>query len=375
MTDPLRGEWSSASNALADRLCRGRYQAQINLPELPRRDESEAGTVIHALWTGTGPGREPGADESEKAEALREQEARVAKEFFHGGDGLVRIVERRLWHEFPASTDDPRRGTLKTSGQFDVTLVHPESRRALICDGKSGWLPVTPNPSNLQLRRLAALLWLQIDSWEIGVCILKPFGKMEPPCVYTAADLRRSVSEMEEDVRQSHAPNAPRTAGEEQCRYCRAREVCPARLAWLSAALPAVFPPLPMMAARDWTPAQRVLFLERERDARDWLAARKEEIKVLLAEAPEAAPGYGLRPGRTTETITDPQEVWNRFGHNLGGTLDAFMRCIKVGKSALKDEMRALSGHGGKALEADLDTLLAGCVDSTTSAPTIERLK
>jgi hypothetical protein len=375
MNDPLRGEWSSASNALADRLCRGRYQAQIHLPELPRSEQSEAGTVIHALWTGTEPPREPKPDEAEKAEALREQEARAAEEFFRPGNSRVRIVERRLWHEFPAVSDDPKRGTLKTSGQFDVALVHPESRRALLCDGKSGWLPVTPNPSNLQLRRLAALLWLQLDSREIGVCILKPFGRMEPPCVYTVADLRRSVSEMEEDVRQSHAPNPPRTAGEEQCRYCRAREGCPARLAWLSAALPVAFPALPMMGARDWTPAQRVLFLEREKDARDWLAARKEEIKALLCQGPEAVPGYGLRPGRTTETITHPQEVLERFCHRLGGAQEAFMRCIEVGKSALKDEVRALTGHKGKALEADLDDLLAGCVESRTGAPTIERLK
>jgi hypothetical protein len=375
MTDPRRGQWTSASNALADRLCRGRHQAQVNLPELPRSDLSEAGTVIHAVWTGTEPPREPGAEEMEKAQALREQEAKVAHEFFGTGDGLVRLVERRLWHEFPAMTDDPERGRLRTSGQFDVALVHPESRRALICDGKSGWLPVTPNPSNLQLRRLAALLWLQIDSAEIGVCILKPFAKTELPCVYTLSDLQRSLCEMVEDVRQSHAPTAPRTAGEEQCRYCRARESCPARLAWLSAALPALSPSLPMISARDWTPAQRVLFLEREKDAREWLEARKEEIKALLSEMPQAVPGYGLKPGRTIETITDPQEVWKRFGHGLGGTLDAFMSCIRVGKAALKDEVRALSGHKGRALEADLEVLLAGCVATTSSAPTIERVK
>ncbi len=375
MTDQLRGEWTSASNALADRLCRGRHQAQIGLPELPRTAEGDSGAVIHALWASAQPHREPTAGEIEKAEALREQEAIVAEAFFKTGDELVRIVERRLWHEFPASSDQPDKGTLKTSGQFDVTLVHPVSRRALICDGKSGWLPVTPNPSNLQLRRLAAMLWLQIDPLEVGVCILKPFGKTETPCLYTLSDLKHSVCEMEEDVRQCHDPNAARTAGDEQCRYCRARENCATRLAWLSTALPALSALLPMIAARHWSPAQRVLFLEREKDARDWLEARKEEIKQLLSEVPDAVPGYGLKPGRTLENITDAQEVFKRFCHGLGGRLDAFMKCIKVGKTALKDEVRALSGHKGKILEADMAALLAGCVESRTSAPTIERLK
>ena len=370
-----RGAWTSASNALADRLCRGRHQAQNGLPELPQTEESQAGSVLHAVWTATRPAREPGPEEMEKAQALAEQEALVAREFFRNGEELVRRVEHRLWHQFPAWPDEPARGLLKTSGQFDVALVHPESRRALLLDGKSGWLPVTPNPSNLQLRRLAALLWLELGCREIGVCILKPFGRTEPPCVYDEADLEQSLLEMEEDVRQSHAPNAVRTAGTQQCRYCRAREGCPARLSWLAAVLPSTSPALPMVSARDWSPAQRALFLEREKDARDWLEARKEEIKVLLAEAPESVPGYYLKPGRLIETITDPQQVWTRFNQNLGGTLDLFIKTIKVGKTALKEQVRVLTGRKGRALDRDLESLLAGCVECKPSAATIEKLE
>jgi Protein of unknown function (DUF2800) len=375
MTDQFRGDWTSASNALADRLCRGRHQAQQHLPELPRSHESDAGSAIHALWTGTKPIRETTVDEMEKAQALREQENSVAGSFFKTSSGLVRIVEGRLWHTFPAATNGQNQANLKTSGQFDVTLVHPESRRALICDGKSGRLPVPPNPANLQLRRLAALLWLHLEYQEIGVCILQPFAKGAPPCVYMTSDLQRSVGEMEDDVRQSHQPNAKRTAGADQCRYCRAREGCPTRLNWLSAALPVKGPRLPLVSAREWTPAQRALFLEREKDAHDWLETRKEEIKALLAETPEAVPGYGLKPGRTLETITDTQEVLKRFCDGLGGTMETFLKCIKLGKMALKQEVRALSGRRGQALEAQMDALLAGCIESKPSAPSIERLK
>jgi Protein of unknown function (DUF2800) len=374
MTDPRRGEWTSASNAQADRLCRGRHQAQIGLPELPATEERESGNVIHALWTGSDPQTRPTPEETEKAAALRAQEDTVAGPFFGTDEGLVRIVERRLWHEFESLNDDTTKRTLKTSGQFDVALVQPKSRRALILDGKSGWLPVTPNSRNLQLRRLAALLWLQLGTDEVGVAILKPFAQPEPPCVYTVPDLQRSILELEENVRQSHGAQPPRTAGEEQCRYCRARENCPTRLAWLSAALPAVSPALPMIPARDWTPAQRGLFLAREKDVRDWLAARKAEIKTLLKEMPEAVPGYALKPGRTVESITNSQEVLKRFCGNSGGTLDAFLKCIKVGKTALQEEVRTLTGHQGKALDASMDALLAGCIEARVSEPTIERV-
>lgn len=136
----------------------------------------------------------------------------------------------------------------------------------------------------------------------------------------------------------------------------------------------AALPALPMVSARDWTPGQRVLFLEREKEARDWLEARKEEIKGLLAESPEAAPGYGLSIGRKLETITNCQEVWKRFA-TLGGTIESFMSCIKLGKTSLKEQVRVLSGYAGKALESDLEMLLSGCVESKASAPMIERLK
>ncbi len=375
MNEPTRGEWTSASNALADRLCQGRYQAQLDLPELPSSEECEAGQVIHALWTGGDPQSKPTPEQRDKADALLEQEKEVANQFFGKTEGLVRIVERRLWHEFKIPGADSGERALKTSGQFDVAWVDPRSRRALLFDGKSGWLPVSPNESNLQLRRLAALLWLQLGSEAIGVCILKPFARAEPVCVYTVADLEVSVSEMEQDVVNSHAPWAPRTAGEEQCRYCRAREVCSTRLEWLAAALPApVSSSVPLASARDWTPGQRVTFLEREKEVRDWLETRKEEIKILLAEDPGSVPGYGLKPGHNVETITDHPEVFNRFCRDLGGTPQAFIHCIKVGKTALKEAVRALSGHKGKALESAVAKLLAGCVEVKPSVPTIEKV-
>ena len=139
--------------------------------------------------------------------------------------------------------------------------------------------------------------------------------------------------------------------------------------------MPAVVPPLPMVSARDWTPEQRSLFLEREKQARDWLESRKDEIKALMGEDPQAVPGYALKPGRTTETVTDANTVFQRFVADLQGTPDQFMPAVKVLKTGLKDAVRAATSHKGKQLDADMDALLLGCVDPKTSSPTIERVK
>lgn len=367
-----RGSWTSASNAESDHACPGRHLAQVGLPELPSTGIAESGTRIHAIWAGEGAVNAT-PEELDKAEMLFDQEREIATAYFGEKEAFetVRFTEKRLWHEFGHRLGTV--GTLRTSGRFDIVRLHTASGKAAILDGKTGWLDVTPNPSNLQLRRLASLLYIDCGPVEIAVAILKPYGKPPQPCVYDADDLERAVAEMEQHVSVSHDPGSPRIPGPDQCRYCRAQHTCPERLAWLSAALPAVSPPLPMVSAKDWTPAQRSLFLEREKQARDWLEERKDEIKALLTTDPNAAPGYGLKEGRTTETINDPQEVFQRFARNLSGTTEQFMSAVKVLKGGLKDAVRAATQHKGKQLEQDLDALLDGCVESKTSAPTIEK--
>lgn len=319
--------------------------------------------------------REPTRDEIEAAQELcsREMEICVANGFPWE---CKRIVEKRLWYEIPQRCEGNINGPakiLKTSGRFDVLRIH--ERRALILDGKTGRADVAESNKNLQLRRLAALVYLNLDVEEVLVDIVKPFGPIEPACRYTAGDLDAAVLEMEEDVRRSHDPNAKRIPGEYQCRYCRANNVCKERLATLQVALPDVSPPLPMVPAREWTPAQRGLFLEREADARGWLEDRKEEIKGLLEQDPNAAPGWCLKDGKTLETINNPTEVHKRFLEALGGSTEAFLKAIKVQKGDLKDIVREATGHKGKRLDDVMKALLAGCTEAHKCAPQIVRVK
>jgi hypothetical protein len=105
------------------------------------------------------------------------------------------------------------------------------------------------------------------------------------------------------------------------------------------------------------------------------MQARKEEIRFLLVERPDAVLGYGLKPGRRTETITDPAQVLKRFCNGLGGTFERFMYCVKVAKGALQEEVRARRRQRGKSLQAEMGKLLADCVEIKSSAPSIEKLK
>lgn len=69
--DDNRGDWCSASNADYDRACRGRRNAQLGLPELPKTPESTTGERIHAFLAGEQIALTP--EESEAALACEER--------------------------------------------------------------------------------------------------------------------------------------------------------------------------------------------------------------------------------------------------------------------------------------------------------------
>lgn len=50
------------------------------------------------------------------------------------------------------------------------------------------------------------------------------------------------------------------------------------------------------------------------------------------------------------------------------------MACVSITKGKLKDALKTATGEKGKALEARMDSLLAGCVESKQSAATLTRI-
>lgn len=385
-------DWPSASPAEANTKCLGKFLAERGLPELPRDkdDLADSGNIVHALWTGKfdpDKHRTPTPEEVDKSYALIDAEEKACTEYF--GDEwpkTMRFVETRLTlsiSDLPGIALSskvvlpvPANEILRCSGQFDVARVHTPTQRVLILDGKTGWNDVTANPRNLQLRWLAGLYYENISAEEIAVGILRPFGKPSPLCVYSKDDLAKAVLEMESQVRAMFDPQAKRTPGEEQCRYCRARNVCRERADWLSAALPALVPALlPMtLPVSEWTPAQRTAFLDVEKGCREWIDEVKAQMKPILEKDPDAAPGYALRDGKTLETIVDAQKVFSRF-IEAGGTAEQFMPAVKILKDKLKQAVRDSVGSKGKELELQIRLLLEGCVESKKCEPSIVKVK
>lgn len=121
-------------------------------------------------------------------------------------------------------------------------------------------------------------------------------------------------------------------------------------------------------------PLKRAELVDRILVATKLIEEIKRQAKELIKANPDAIPGYSLGKPRVTETVTNPQEVFNRFSA-IGGSLEQFMGCITVGKTKLKEQVAGIAKVKGKALESKMEELTVGCVESKESEPSIVKSK
>ena len=116
----------------------------------------------------------------------------------------------------------------------DVTTGHPDLLRvytgqdvSVIIDDKFGWHPVVSADVNLQLRCYAILA----PTPTSYVAISQPRRAPADRITIARYDAKAKEAAYEQiaaiDV-ATKLPDAPLVPGEEQCRYCRARHICPA---------------------------------------------------------------------------------------------------------------------------------------------------
>lgn len=359
--DVRRGA-TSASGAEADALCPGKHNAERGLPDVPT-EEGNMGTRIHAALAGELPVEQLEFAEREIHDNCGIIEARLVSQFFPNVPIQTLKVFRhhRAWVRVPP-------GMWEHSGECDV--LYRYGTRGLIIDYKTLPGDVADSPQNLQLRDLAVLNGGHLLLDEIGVAIVQPLVTWAPEiCVYNKAALKRAESEMFERVRQNNRPDAVRTAGEVQCKFCKAAKQgkCAEHQQWVNTTLPVEIRASTPVA--EWKGDDFSFFLERLKVAQDWLDTTKEAAKKFLEDG-NVIPGFVLRQGAERTTITDAQTVFDRF-IELGGTQEQFIPAISIVNGKLKEQMAAVTGAKGKALEKAFDAITKKCTETKRNAPSI----
>lgn len=344
----------SASAASRYAQCPGSFLLGLTVPEPPSSPDAEAGTRIHAYIAGDH-SVTLSADESNTAAVCRSQAAQIASE--HGFPREPDIREQRLWAKFD--------GEPAWSGQPDEVYLEPG--RALVIDYKTGRGEVESAEGNLQLRALAVLVdehYGPLD--EIIVAIVQPLAGKPTVCRYSSDDLLRASFEIEEIMHGATRPDQPLRPSPDACKYCRAKEVC--------TVAHKVVETLPALVQRDgreiaMTPEQVGRFLVAAKVAEAVIDSVRGKAKRMLEDG-TPIPGWTLKPGTERETISQPEVVFGRFVR-AGGTQDQFMGTVSIGKSKLKEAVRAATGAKGKALDDTMRDLLEGCVETKTTAPSL----
>lgn len=344
-------------------LCPGSRAAEKDLPDIIVADDGEEGTLIHdALADDIAAYSKLSSDQMTVFEEMNRKAIKVAET--HGFDHYECESHRRFWFDNDFSGE--------------VDRIYRQDTRALICDFKCGFLPVTESARNPQLATLAVLAIKNLYVAEVIVQVIPRIGKMPEPAIYDLEAANAAYGEIQNIIADAAKPDAPRVAGDKQCKYCRFRTQCPEFGAYASVALAVKKADLPSL------PADRLaLALDRIPAANDLIKALKAEAKRRLAEGDEEfSKLYTLTEGRDVRTVVNLPTLFEKV-KELGVTVDDFTaNCSMdiggvekgVGRG-LKGIIHASTGAKGKALDEKTAELLVGCVETNTTAGSLKRIE
>lgn len=366
--DPRLGK-TSASAAEADELCGGRHlaiQAARAVLGPKKSKDADFGTKIHEALASQNPA---GLDDDELKtyELCQQVESDLLARYFKS-DAPLAIQKvwrhRRLWHVF---------GGHEHSGELDV--FYRLRNQVLVIEYKTLFGDIECSSANKQLRDQAVLVWKHfLGVEEVAVAVDQPAITLKPTiCIYKLDDLRKAEAEMTERIIKSNTPGSPLIAGEKQCGFCDANVLCKSYAVWAGSKVPAPAP-LYQTPMATWTPEQWAIFCEDLPTVVKWLAQAKQMAKERLEKEPTAIPGFHLKPGNQVRTVVKPNELFDRF-QKVGGTLEAYHRCIDVSLGRFEKELRAATSAKGKQLEKAMDAILSGLIELEQNDPSIAKTK
>ena len=347
--------------------CEGSHNAQKGLPQHKNKDATHGTDIHNALAGKTDPNdlAPSNYDTYEKCKEVEEKCLSIWKENtipFEEGDTLEEIREQRLYlNEGYAPV---------ASGEYDVIYIHRPSKSGLILDYKTLFGDHTPAPGNYQLRidcvMAADLFFLE----NLTVGLVQPnVSPQYSLCSYGPVDIETAKGEIMAALVRARDPEAARTPGAKQCRWCLARgnpDRCPESVAQLTQL--STIAPGPIML-EDMPRMAELYFL-----AKPMLEHIKARLEDQLGVDEYSIHGYGLGSPRRTETITDPLKIFAQMAEDIGVEQEEFLNCMTAAKGKLQALVGKKTGLKGKALKNKFDEYLKGHVNESFGKRSLVKL-
>lgn len=380
---------TSASNIFRRALCPGSERLEEGCPEEDSPFAQE-GDLLHEF--AADPARDPAILKSDQRDLLqrsRELEdfvlGRVTEQFDLAGDEpFTQGVNQELWVHRGVKTVIP--------GHCDKWRYYRVPKLLVILDQKFGFVEVTAAAANYQLRTYACGAAEQWESEHIVVAITQPrlpYDRRVTMAVYTRADIAAAGAELYGIKDACSRPDAPLRAGEEQCRYCRARLFCPEfnktfqeGLALVPISFQAGDGAPGTVAAREAS-LSRALAAMPDADLEKVLGAltlaafvtepAREEARRRIASG--TLTSYTLGKPSQVRKVSEPERAIALLLTTGTVTRDEALACCEPSLRKLEGVMREKTGANWKQAREQINAILAPVLEFSEKKPPLLKVK
>lgn len=336
--------------------CRGSFQAEQGMPELPPQAVTQDGTDIHeALETGDTEGMdEPEAKIVERLQHLERSalDDWMAANFIESMP--LRHAEERLWIRNRSNLE------LLASAKLDVFYVY--ENHCLIIDAKSGFKKATASDRNWQLLTQAIAVrheFPHVTNFRVAIAASRLSSSLDI-AEYTSVDIDAGEKELNHAIWLAKQPNPSRTPGS-WCQYCRANGHCPQAAAFSSIVLTdrstgiVNFTKLGILeAVQRMTPQQMASVYIKSKVATLIFASVADRLKTLPVAQLEAL-GLGMKPGAERRSVEQNKPAFEILLKELSS--DELGDCLTLGVAKVQKALvkkKSIKEPAAKALVSEL---------------------
>jgi hypothetical protein len=375
----MQRELTSASNLSRRELCPGSAAAESVFPESKDSEASSEGTLLHLIDAG---------EESNTPLSGEQREVLIAasrgdEEIFRSVCASAEISEDEPYEEGREAEMWFNRGLKRLfPGHCDRWRLYPRLQLLVIIDKKFGRLEVTDADANMQLRAYAVAGAKKWRAQDVYVAINQPrlkFGERISIGHYTAEQLTAAAQHITQIWDGAHntdgspRQDVPRVAGEEQCRYCRAKIHCDAYREQFACLVPPADTQHEKFVAK--LTALSDAGLDQVQRAVNFAGAIKDEVKVEILKRMEhgGMTNYTLKNTGNTSKIRDVGPAVALL-EGIGFSQMDILRRSTISLDKLSEELQAREGGTAIASKRKIKDTLEPVLDTIPKAQSLKRV-
>jgi hypothetical protein len=345
MIDVRKGK-PSASDGEANELCPGRHQMSLGMKD-KATPQSLTGDKIHQ-WL---------YDPS--SVVLEDYDLIIGKKCLQQREALMDLMwddwrknppiiiqEERLWYRKD-----------KYSGVPDFVAIR--DGLCLIADYKTGPIKVANAANNRQLMWLAVLANYKYHFNEVTVSVIQPTCGPPTSHTYDKQYLAKARNKVNSVLRRMNDGNAFLRAGEKQCKYCKAKELCPA----LQSKAHAISRVKDVTALTSIQLSEAMLVIPA---VRAMCIAIEDRMREMLEDNPQAIPTHELVAGRTTRRVSDASVALERLKTDDLLSDSGFLESVSVSLPKLIKQVQQYGELGPMDARQAVDTVLHDLIIEST---------